>query len=800
MQKNHYNPTLASLIAALASVTPISTALAQTNAVLQEIVVTAQKREESLGDVPISVSVLSAERLDTANMNRIADITEFVPNLSSTETGISTQLYIRGIGSGNNQAFEQSVGQYIDGIYYGRQQMIRAPFLDLERIEVLRGPQSTLFGKNSIAGALNMTTARPTEEFDAALYGIYEFESAQQEYTGHVSGPLSDNVRARLAFRHYEEDGYMRNSFKNQDEPQREEQALRLTLDWDISDNLDATLKVERNNFDTVGRAIEIALDQPNLFPAGSTPIAGLNFAQIQGAFGQPAMESTQNFVRQSDADESNDSSMDNLTLNLNYQWGNKLLTMITGFVEYDFQELCDCDYSPATIFEVRLEEDYEQFSQEIRLASDTTADLQWVLGGYYQESDMVSLEAFDIPTNSMLNTLAATSPDPDVQLLSNISGTSAERDNSQSSELWAIFAQGTWQLSDTLRLTAGGRYTEEKKDAFRQLNILDTATGNVTANPLAPFVYLGAFDVYSAQTVGLTPFVPGIPLPGHTLSGERKESQFTPLLNVQWDINDQTMLYASATRGYKSGGFDARANNPFSFEFEEEETTSLEVGAKNTLLNNALELNVAIFLTDYDDLQISQFDGSLGFNVGNAANTEVRGIELDGRLALSETLLLSYAYAWLDFEFQDFENGNCYNRQTPDSISPTGTPLCDFSGARGQYTPEHSLSLALDYNRPLNNRLDLFGNLSMNYVGKQNVHDNLDPNFLINSTTRVNLKVGIATEQWSLAFIGRNLTDESVITYASNLPISATSFGTNTFAAFMDRPRQLAVEAGYHF
>src|SRR5690606_21889854 len=134
----------------------------------------------------------------------------------------------------------------------------------------------------------------------------------------------------------------------------------------------------------------------------------------------------------------------------------NKLLTMITGFVEYDFQELCDCDYSPSTIFEVRLEEDYEQFSQEIRLASDTTADLQWVLGGYYQESDMVSLEAFDIPTNSMLNTLAATSPDPDVQLLSNISGTSAERDNSQSSELWAIFAQGTWQLSDTLRLTAG--------------------------------------------------------------------------------------------------------------------------------------------------------------------------------------------------------------------------------------------------------------------------------------------------------------------------------------------------------
>src|SRR5690606_25178359 len=160
-------------------------------------------------------------------------------------------------------------------------------------------------------------------------------------------------------------------------------------------------------------------------------------------------------------------------------------------------------------------------FSQEIRLASDTSSDLQWVIGGYYQESDMVSLEAFDIPGNSMLNALALSSPDPDIQLLSNTPGTSAERDNIQDSELWAVFAQGTWRLSDNLRLTAGGRFTEEKKNAFRQLNILDTATGNVTANPLAPFVYLGAFDVYSAQTVGLTPFVPGVPLPGHTLSGE---------------------------------------------------------------------------------------------------------------------------------------------------------------------------------------------------------------------------------------------------------------------------------------
>ena len=213
----HTKPGIQLLTAiALATITAVPlSAMAQDTGrlILEEITVTAQKRPETLQDVPISVNVLGNDVLRDAGLDKIEDIQSYVPNLQMTESGISTQMYVRGIGTGNNQGFEQSVGMYIDGVYYGRQQLIRAPFFDLERIEVLRGPQGVLFGKNTIAGALNMTTAKPTDEFSGSVsleggdHGILDARAV-------VSGPFSDNVRGRLAVRSYEEDGYYRNTFR----------------------------------------------------------------------------------------------------------------------------------------------------------------------------------------------------------------------------------------------------------------------------------------------------------------------------------------------------------------------------------------------------------------------------------------------------------------------------------------------------------------------------------------------------------------------------------------------------------
>ncbi len=210
--------------------------------------------------------------------------------------------------------------------------------------------------------------------------------------------------------------------------------------------------------------------------------------------------------------------------------------------------------------------------------------------------------------------------------------------------------------------------------------------------------------------------------------------------------------------------------------------------------------MNAAYFYTDYRDLQVSQYDGSFGFNVGNAKRARVQGIELDGRWRATDTLTVGYSYSWLDFVFTDFHNGNCYNRQVPNGVVVNGVQLCDYTGQRGQYAPENSVSLSLDYKKIVFGNMQLFGNLMYNYRSSQQIHDNHDPLMQIDAVGRVGLRVGLAGERWKLAFVGKNLTNEKVLTYAGNVPLSGSTFGTNTFFAIVDRGRQLAVQVGYEF
>jgi iron complex outermembrane receptor protein len=192
------------------------------SAVLEEVIVTAQFREQSLQDVPVSVSALSGEKMMEAGLNKIQDLQAYVPNLTMSENGIGTAIYIRGIGSGINQGFEQSVGMYVDGIYYGRAQLARAPFLDLARVEVLRGPQNILYGKNSIAGAISIITAKPSDEFEGMVAVVYEPKYDEQVFDITLSGPLSDTVGYRFSARKREFSGYIENLTLGRDEPSYE--------------------------------------------------------------------------------------------------------------------------------------------------------------------------------------------------------------------------------------------------------------------------------------------------------------------------------------------------------------------------------------------------------------------------------------------------------------------------------------------------------------------------------------------------------------------------------------------------
>jgi outer membrane receptor protein involved in Fe transport len=746
---------------------------------LEEVIVTAQKRSESLQDVPISITAITGAKMEEAGVFKIEDLQTFTPNLSMTETGISTQIYIRGIGTGNNQGFEQSVGQYIDGIHYGRQQLLRAPFLDLERVEVLRGPQSILFGKNSVAGALNMVTAKPTNEFEGRLTGKYSPDGDITEFTGIVSGGLTDNLFGRLSARKYDEDGWMENTTLGDDEPERDEWAVRGILLWNPTEKLSITFKAEHDEFDVNGRQIEIIQDDPAL---PGSPIPGATFSQILGILGHPGgiEEARQNNKRQRDEREESSNEIQNYTLTLDYQWGENTLTAITGVVGYEFQEHCDCDFVAAPIFDVYIDEEYDQFSQEIRLVSPGGDTIDWIGGIFYQESELDYWDFLSVPPNSVLGLLSGGALEP-------LTDTAGRRDYNLDSEAWSVFGQATWNISDTLRLTLGARYTEEDKEADREVNIVDI-DGSPVSKPLSPVLWTAVFGVENQQFTG------------HFLDGDRSEEDFNPLVNLQWDVTGDIMLYAAYTEGSKSGGFDARSNSTASWEFEGEEAKTYEVGMKSFLADNTLEFNAALYFTEYDDLQIAQFDGTLGFNVGNAAETEVWGVELDGRWAITDNLIASYGLAYLDHEYKDYRNGNCYNRQVPDGDVVDGIQLCDYTGKSGQYTPEWSGFLSLAHTWPITGSLDLNTAFDLSYSDEQNTHVNLDPQWEVDSITTMNLRVGLYHQRWDVALLFQNFTDEQQYTYVGNTPLSGSTFGTNTFYSFMSRPRTTYLQATWYF
>ena len=414
--------------------------------------------------MPISISAVTAEVITESGIQRAEDIQFLVPNFSLTETGISTNTFIRGIGSGINQGFEQSVGTYIDGIHLGRGQQFRSPFLDIERIEVLRGPQSILFGKNSVAGALNITTARPTQEFEGHVMVSREFEDDETIVELTLSGPFSDRVRGRLAARSRNSDGHMLNATLGSNEPEREDWTVRGTLEFDVSDNLMATVKVETGEFDVVGRHIELINEQP----AAAGPFTGLMYNQILGlVFGQDAsvFNVTQDEIRSSNGDFSFNES-DTFSIKLDWTRGDFEIESLTAYNKFKYDEFCDCDFSGGNVFGAALQEEYSQFSQELRLTSPLGGDFDYIAGLYYQTSEHEYADQITVAANSIL-VPAINGLSPGAGNL--VAGTEASRLARVDADVLSVFAQLNWHLSDVHTLQLGGRITNDQRTPCAQ-------------------------------------------------------------------------------------------------------------------------------------------------------------------------------------------------------------------------------------------------------------------------------------------------------------------------------------------
>ena len=765
------------------------------DAALDEVVVTAQMREESLRDVPLSVEALSGELLADVGVLRMDDLKSYVPNLQMTETGIANNFYVRGIGSGLNQGFEQSVSIYQDGIYRGRGHQSRLPFLDEQRVEVLRGPQPVLFAKNAVAGAVNLVAARPTSEFQGAASVSYDVENDDTIATAMVSGPISDTVGARLAVHHRNADGYVFNNTLDRQEPLRDELGGRLTVDFNVNERFDMSLRAETGSYNVRGRQVEIFGEAP----ISGGPFNGLTYSKIVSGTpplpqGQDpsASDNVLDYARSSNGDSSKLSNFET-ALTANYRYGNGMtLTSITGVSNYKLDEKCDCDFVGASVFDAGITEDYTQFSQEFRFASPVGNRLAWIGGLSYQRYALDETDYLHVPTNSLIVPVLASAfasnpalggtPQTRAALAAFFRDAVNPREFRQTSDLFSAFLQGSWDFSDQWKLTAGGRLNYEEKFGSR--------TTTLTRGFGGPSMPAGVLPLFN-QVLGIVP---------HSVADTRYETKFSPLVNLQYRLAPESMLYVSWSQGFKSGGYDARSNKPpapastGTFEYPAERATNYELGMK-TAVGGKAEINADVFFTEYKDLQTSAFDGAIGFNVGNGS-AEVKGIEVEGRWRLTRDFTLSGSAAWLDFQWTKY-NGQCYFGRPPDA----GTN-CNYNGFSNQLAPDFTGVVSGDYRWLVGDRLKVNARLDVVYSAEYLQSLTLDPATTQDAFTKLNARVSLggADGHWDLALVGRNLTNESTVSYAGETPLSTKLFNARSYYGFVDMPRSIAIEASLSF
>ena len=796
-------PKMALTALALA-IAPVSQTMAQL--MLEEVVVTAQKREQSLQDVPIAVSAMTGEKINDNGITNLEELTLFMPNVSISKGAAQPNLFIRGVGSGTNAGFEQSVGLYIDGIYSGRAQLASVPLtLDLARVEVLKGPQGILFGKNTIGGAINITSARPDFEFESYVEAMYAPDDGEQLYTGVISGGLTDTVAGRLAVRYEGMDGWWDNTQLNTEGPDKDNLYIRGSLLWDATDTLEVLVKYEHGDFDIADKPRVIyQSDQPTNF-LGQQPFPVIS-------------ERDKGSLNVGDTDQT---ETDVFALTVNWDLEFATFTSITGYATYDTHREQDAENSAVAALNRTLDEEYEQISQELRLVSPGGETFDWIVGGYYQQSELNISRVNETIDFALLGDLAVTS-------LVSLTDQPNPNHFDQDSDSWAIFAQGTWNVADTVRLGMGLRYNEEEKDLDSD-NIADLGglgARAATSGPAANLIVL-ARPRDSALISDLR---------SHSFQGvSRSEEEVTWSGNVQWDATDTSMVYASVSTGFKGGGFDesytgagpiVRTGNIFTgeldggfietgidssiLEYEDETVIAYEIGAKMSLADGAAELNVAIFRMEYEDLQVSSLVGD-AFQVGNAGEAISQGIELDGRWLLAEGFTLGGSVAYLDATYDSFKGATC---TIPQAADPVANPGClrddgsniapgesggqDLSGETLLFAPEYSANINAEWIVPVGDSLEIRTNADVNYTDEFYSALDLDPNTKHDSATRLNMRIALASvdDTWSLALVGKNLTDEKTRVWNNDV---ATS-NSNSYFGVPERPRSIAIQVRYRF
>ncbi|MDE0929297.1 MAG: TonB-dependent receptor [Halioglobus sp.] len=683
---------------------------------IEEVMVTAQKREQNAQDVPIALTAIDADTIEQAGIQTTQDVVRLAPSLTVNEANHkqTSSFSIRGVGTNvYGIGVEQGVALLVDDVAAIQPGQTLGSLVDIERIEVLRGPQSTLFGKNASAGVISITTKSPSDIFEGAIEGTAT-DDGETGVVGSVSGPIIDSLRYRLTGRWNDRDGYIDNLTPNVDDKNGARiKNLRGKLDWDITDAI--TVKFSAYSMKDKSKCCALTWES---MPVGNS-ILGL-------PIGYPADDinpGKDNFDFRGEDGPYSESESTGGSVRLHAAVGEFELVSISALDNwnYDIQE--DVDFSDLDVlgfFSAGQEQGgwYSSgeistnfYSQEFRLLSPSYEKYEYLVGLYYANAK--TTEYF----------------------FRNLSLALADNDTTAKTESLSVFGQLTWHFTTTTSITGGLRWLNEE---------------------------------ISADLISYLDSVP------EKVSGNDSDSPIVGRVSLQHFFRDEIMTYASYARGYKGQAFDIgggrfseyAANNPI----DSESSNSYEIGVKSILWDKRLQLNADVFYTTYEDFQVQRtdlIDGVVVFELDNVGELVTQGIELDSLILLSENIALTMNASYIDASANDYDGAACWSGQTVAEGCVLG--LQNVDNGKLPVAPEWKYTAMLDYTVPLDSLpFNAFANIIYTWQDDVIFNINQDPSLTQGSYGLTNLRFGLNDKKgrYRITFFANNLFDEA---YAGN-------------------------------
>lgn len=733
------------------------------DAKLGTVTVNARRREETSQSVPTPISVLGSETLETQRIYRVQDLQQLVPSTNVAYVHArQSSISIRGLG--NNPAsdgLEGSVGVYLDNVYLGRPGMAVFDLLDVEQLEVLRGPQGTLFGKNTTAGVLNITTRKPTFQREGSVQSSLG-EDGYWQTQGSFSGPITDTLAGRISAYRTEDDGYVKNLYNGDDLNGGKRQGFRTQLLFKPSDTFNLRWIGEYNEEDSNNGIL-------SLYSTGPT-INGVNRYESLASQAGATLVSGKKRKVNFDADQMVKVFQGGTSVEANWTLPNDFtLTSITAYRWWDFTPRNDDGLNVPTAYNAGVSVRDKQYSQELRLASPTGGFFDYVLGAYYFKQDLDNKSfTYYGPQADIWNATPAGA-------LANVTTLGNGHIDTDS---YALFAQGTWHLTERLDFTAGVRGTYEEKNAWVTR---DDPFGGAAVTGAAATARQGRVGAYD--------------------SGDLSQYSFAPsgLLSLSYRFNDEVLGYASLSHGEKSGGVNLTVGaaprlGTDSLQVGTERVNNAELGVKSTLLDNRLQLNANLFWAQVHGYQANVYDQVNRVQyLANAGSVRSRGFEFEATAVPLRGLTLNFNGSWNDVRYTEYKDAPC----PPEVSLVNAAATCDLSGHQVVGASKYIANLNAQYKWQLAERIEPY--VTASYAFRSRAVGTIDDSDYgqIPSYAIVNLSTGVRLDQGDgvldLSLWVKNAGDK---TYFTSLWNSANG----GYAGVLGTPRTVGATARYDF